>query len=152
MGLLRPFVVFDCVATWASNSGSELFDVLLADSSPLDSCTFKWQWQVWDRIHSDFWSVLCPPAILTASLSHLLCGSNLLISRALKTQSAFPMRHSALLLRMPSQIHNLYLGFVLFMGSVEIRFANAFSPSGTNSCDGFWPCSLTNGFSPSRPF
>ena len=57
---LRPFLVFDCVATWASNSGSELFDVLLGDSSLVDSCSFIWQWQDWDRIHSDFWSVCCP--------------------------------------------------------------------------------------------
>ena len=40
-----------------------------------------------------------PIAFLTASLSHLLCGSNLLVSGALNTPSAVPMKHSALLFR-----------------------------------------------------
>ena len=48
----------------------------------LDSCSLKWQWRNWDRVHSKFWSVHCPSAVchspkcsntlLTASLSHLL--------------------------------------------------------------------------------
>ena len=45
-----------------------------------------------------------PITLLTASVSHLLCGSNLMISRALKKPSAIPVKHSALLFRIPSQI------------------------------------------------
>ena len=45
---------------------------------------------------------------------------------------------------------NLYLGFILFMGYVEICLANTLSPNGTNSFDGFWPCSLSNGVLQSR--
>ena len=62
-------------------------------------CSFKWQWKNWNRIRSNFWSVHCPSAVghhqgtpitmLTASLSHLLRGSNLLISRALKYTICF---------------------------------------------------------------
>ena len=42
------------------------------------------------------------------------------------------MKHHALLFRIPSPVPNLYLEIVLFMGSVEIWFANNFSPNGTN--------------------
>ena len=59
MGLC-PLVVFDRIATRASNGGSEFVDVLLGDSFPLDSCSLEWQRKDWDRIHSDFWSVHCP--------------------------------------------------------------------------------------------
>ena len=139
---LRPVVVFDCVETWTSNSGTELFDVLPGDSFPLDSCSFKWQWPDWDRIHSDFWSVYCPSDVLTASLSHLLCGSNRLISRALNSPSAFSMKHCALLFRIPSQIQHLWRCALLTL-SHQV---------GTNSCNGSLPCSLSNGFFSSRPF
>ena len=59
-----------------------------------------------------------PIIFVMVSLSDLLCGSNLLISRALNTPSTFPVRHSTLLFRIPSKIPNLYLGFFLCMGSV----------------------------------
>ena len=107
---LRQIVVFDSVATRASNSSSEFVDVLLRDSSfPLDSCSFKWQRRDWNRVTSNFWPVFCPsdvcqsPTFLMAPLSHLLCGANLLISRALKTPSASPIEHSAMLFLFPSQ-------------------------------------------------
>ena len=69
-------------------------------------------------------------AFLTASLSHVHCGSNLLISRALNTSCAFSMTHYALLFRMQCRSPNLHLGFILFMGSVENCFINTFSPTG----------------------
>ena len=62
MGLC-PFVVFDCMATETSNSGSEFVDVLLGDSFPLDSCSFTRQWRDWDRVHLNFCSVHCPSAV-----------------------------------------------------------------------------------------
>ena len=62
-----------------------------------------------------------PITLLTVSLSHLLCGSRLLISRALHTPAAAPKKHSALLFRIPSQIPKLYLVFILFTGL--LRFA-----------------------------
>ena len=124
---LHPFVVFDCVATEASNSGSEFVDVLLGDAFPLNSCSFKWQWRNWDRGPLEFLvyplSVILqstPITSVTASVSHQLCGSNLLVSHALNTPSAFSMKHSALLFRIPIQIPNLYLGFLMFVKSVEI--------------------------------
>ena len=40
--------------------GSELINVFLGDSLPLDSCSLKWQWRNWDGIHPNFWSVNCP--------------------------------------------------------------------------------------------
>ena len=60
---LRPLVAFAYVATWACNSGSEFFDVLLGDDFPLNWCSLKWQWKNWDRVHSNFWSVHCPSAV-----------------------------------------------------------------------------------------
>ena len=114
---LSPFVVFDRVATKTSNSGSDFFDVLLGDSVPQDSYFVKWQWRDWDRVHSNFWSVLpsvvlqgTPITLLMTSLSHLLCGSNLLISHTLNTPSAFTMKLSTLSFRISSQLPNLYLG------------------------------------------
>ena len=86
-------------------------------------------------VHLSFVNLQSTPiTFLMASLSHLLFGSNLLVSRTLNTPSAFPMKHSARLFRIPKQIPNLYLGFFLFMGSVEICFANSVSPNGTNYC------------------
>ena len=85
-----------------------------------------------------------PTTLLMASLPQLQYGSNLLISRALHTPSASAMKQSALLFRIPSQIPNLYLGFILFMGSVELRFASTLSPNKTNSCYNFLPCTLSN--------
>ena len=51
-----------------------------------------------------------------------------------------------------AKILNLYLSFILGMGSVEICFANTFSPNRTCSCVGFLPCNLSHGVFPSRPF
>ena len=82
--------------------------------------------------------------LLMRSSSHLLCGSNILISRGLNVPSAFPLKHAVVSHSKPNPI--------LFMGSVETSFANTFSPSGTNSCDGFSPCSLSSGVFQSRPF
>ena len=50
-------VVFDCVATGASNDSSEFVDVLLGESLPLNSCSIKWQRKDFDRVHSNFWPV-----------------------------------------------------------------------------------------------
>ena len=57
------FVVVDSVATWASDRGSKLINVLLGESLPLDSCSFKWQWRDWNWVHSNIWSVHCPSAV-----------------------------------------------------------------------------------------
>ena len=57
------FVVPDRIAAWASNRGSELVNVLLSDSFPLDSCFLKRQRRDWNGVHSNFWSVHCPPAV-----------------------------------------------------------------------------------------
>ena len=106
------------------------------------------------RSHVNVWSVHSPSimlqsapiTLLTASLSHLLSSSNLRISRALNTPSAFLMKHSALLcFAFQAKSRTLYLGFILFIGSVEICFANTFSRNGTNYYVGFLPCSLPNG-------
>ena len=80
-----------------------------------------------------------PITFLMALLSYLQGGSNLLISRAINTPSAFPMKHSALLFRIPSQMPNFYLGFILFMGSVQTMGQIL------DSCVGFFPCSHSNG-------
>ena len=62
MGLC-PSVVFDCIATWASNSGSEIVLVLLGDPFPRNSCSFKGQWRNWNRTRLNIWSVHCPSAV-----------------------------------------------------------------------------------------
>ena len=148
---LRPFVVFDCIVTWASDSGSEFICVLLGHSA---------QWRNWTRVDSDFWSVHCPSAVCHSPGYSNYVVDGFFVPSALSFQSsdftrseyticvAFPMKHSALLFRMPSQIQNLYLGFILFIGSVEICVANTFSLNGTNPCVGFLPCSLSNGVFP----
>ena len=59
-----------------------------------------------------------------ASVSHLSRGANLRISRALNTPPAFPMKHSSMLFRIPSQTPYWYLGFILFIGPVVICLAN----------------------------
>ena len=61
------------------------------------------------------------------SLSHLRCNSKLLISRALNTSSAIPLQHPASLFRITSQIPNLYVDCILFMGSLEICFVSPVS-------------------------
>ena len=160
---LCPFVVLDCTATWASNRGSEIVNVWLGDSFPLDSCSLKMATEGVGRGPVEL--PLCPLStprlsfskgtpitLMMVSVSHRLCGSNLLISRTLKTPSAFRMKHSALLFRIPSQIPYWYLGCILFIGSVVICFASTFSPNGTNFCVGFLPCNLLNGVFSSRPF
>ena len=147
-----PLVVLDRIATWASNAGSEIVHVLLGDSLPLDSCSLEWQkrdFVIGSTRTSGLSTVHLPSVILQdtpitlsmASMSHLLRGSDLRIPQVLNTPSAFPMKHSAPLLRIPSHIQYLYLVFILFIGSVVIYFANSFSPNGTNSCVGFLPCS-----------
>ena len=124
---------------------------------PQNSCPFKLQWKDDDRVHSNIWSVNClsavshSPKYFNYTLDGFLVPSALLISRALNTPSALPMKHSALLLRIPSQIPNLYLRFILFMGSVELCFANTCSPNGTNSCIGLFPVFRTAS-SRQRPF
>ena len=60
-------VVFECHATGASNSGPELVDVLLGDSFPLNSCSFKWQWRDWDLGPLEL--PVCPLSICRLSLS-----------------------------------------------------------------------------------
>ena len=60
-------------------------------------------------------------------LSHLRCDSNLLTSRPLNTSCAIPLQHPAPLIRITSQIPNLYLDCILFMGSLEICFASTVS-------------------------
>ena len=62
MGLC-PSAVFDYIATWASNGGSEFVLVLLGDPFPRNSCSFKGQWKNWNRIRSNIWSVHCPSAV-----------------------------------------------------------------------------------------
>ena len=123
------FDVFDSVATRASNSDSELVDVLLGDSLPLDSCSFTWQWRDWNWVHSNIWSVHCPSAVCFVPSALRFQYSDFTGS----TPSAFFMKHHALLLRIPSQIPNLHLRFILFMGSVELCFANTFSANGTHA-------------------
>ena len=93
-----------------------------------------------------------PFTMVTASLSHLLCGSNLLISRALNKPSELPVKHSTPLFLMPSQNPNLCLGLILFNDCEDICLASTVSPNDTNSCVGFLPCNLSNGVRPSRPF
>ena len=138
-----------CLAPWTSHSGSELIRVWL-----LQVAMTGWDLDLHERkgLYTGHMPSVklqsIPITLLMASLSHLRCGTNLLISRALNTPSAFPIKHSALLFLIPSQVPNLYLGFILFMGYVEICFANTFSKNGTNSCDGFLPCSLSNWRSP----
>ena len=81
---LCSFVVFDCIATCASNRSTR--------TSGLSTVHFP--------------SVIfhgTPITLLTASVWHLSWGSNLRISRALNTPSAFPNKISALLFRIPSQ-------------------------------------------------
>ena len=51
--------------------------------------------------------------------------------------SNFPMKHSALLFLIPSQIPILYLEFTLIIESVGNGLANTLSPNGRNSCDFF---------------
>ena len=60
---LRSFVIFDGVAALASDRGSELINVFLGDSLPLNSCSLKRQRRDWDGIHPDFWSVNCPCSV-----------------------------------------------------------------------------------------
>ena len=70
---LRPFVVFDCVATGhgASQSGS-----------------FKWQWRDWDRVHSNFWSVHCPSAVYHSPRYTTYCLDVFCVPSALRFQSS----------------------------------------------------------------
>ena len=80
---------------------------------PLDSCNCKGNGGIGiGSTQNSGQSAVHPPSLilqgttntfLTASLSHLLCGSNLLISRALNTPSAFPMKRSAQLLRIQAK-------------------------------------------------
>ena len=86
-----------------------------------------------------------PMTHLMVFLSHLLCGSILLMSRALNTPTAVPKKHSVLLLLVPNKIPNSFMGFILLMGSVKICLDNTFSPIGTNSCDGFLRCNVSKG-------
>ena len=79
-------------------------------------------------VHKPSVNLHTPITLLMAS--HLPCCSNLLISRALNTPSAVPKKHYALLFLIPNRVTNMYLGFILFMGSVEICLANTFSPNG----------------------
>ena len=52
-----------------------------------------------------------------------------------------------------SRPHSKFVcGFILFNGSEDIGLANTFSPNGTNSCIGFWPCNLSNDVRLSRSF
>ena len=97
-----PFGVLDRVATWVSKSGYELVDVLLCDSFTWNSCTFQMTMAGMEL--GPLECLVCPVStcrlsfskhtpitLLMVSLSHLLCGSNLLISRALSAPSAFHM-------------------------------------------------------------
>ena len=125
MGLCS-FPVHVRVAPWTLHSGSELVDVLHCDSTLLDSCSCTWQWRDWDWVDSNFWSNHCPLAIcqLCWSLSLIYSVAPALRLRELRV----PMIHSATSFFMPCQIPNLYQGFILFMESVKVFFANTFSP------------------------
>ena len=80
---------------------------------PLSTCRLS----VSTRRQSHYWWPLRP------------IFSAVLISQALNTPSAAPMKHSALLFPITSQVPNVRLGFILFMGSVETCFANTISPN-----------------------
>ena len=85
-------VDLDRTAPRTCHGGSELIDVLHCDYFPVNSCSCKMASGGRGIVSANFWPVhgraaACqsPRHSLTASLSHLLCVSNLLTSRALNT-------------------------------------------------------------------
>ena len=81
----------------------------------------------WDWVDSNFWSNHCPIFCLSTvlvSVSHLLRGSSPQTSRTPSSNETF----CNVVFLMPCQIPKLYQGFILFMESVKMFFANTFSP------------------------
>ena len=56
-------LLLSLIAAWASNRGSELVNVLLGDSLPLNACSLERQRRDRNGVHSNFWPVNCPPSI-----------------------------------------------------------------------------------------
>ena len=92
-----------------------------------------------------------PLALWTASLSHLLCGSNLLISRALNTPYEFPWNVSHCCLAFRGKIPNLYLVHSVHGIRGDLLCQHFLTKQDKFFCR-FLPCSLSSGVFLSRPF
>ena len=95
----------------------------LSSQRPEAECRLCFSLSEFVWIHRYFKSVYCPSSaslhgtpIMPSILDCPICGSSLLISRALNTLAAAPLEHAALLFLTPSQIPNLYLELFLFIG------------------------------------
>ena len=121
---LCTFVVTGRIAPNTSHNGSELIIVFLCDPFPQNFLLMQMAMAGWNWINANCWLVHCPPAVcqsITASLSHLLCSSNHLISRTVNTPSA--LKHTAPLILIPRQIptmHLVYRSWVLLRSASPI--------------------------------
>ena len=125
---MRPLVVLDRIAPWTPPSGSELINVLLCDALS-ELVRLQSGMGIGSTLTSGLSTVHVPSVnlhgtpitLLVVSLSHLLCGSNLLISRALNTPSASPIKRSA-----PVVFHSCLVPIFILDSCcswVQLRFA-----------------------------
>ena len=137
---LRSFPVLDPVTAWTIHSGSKLISVLPCDSFPLNSLL-----QMMALAGVELGPLELPVCLL--STCHLstakalpshggwslcpICSAAPVFDFVASAHTCYSsVKHSALLLFIPSKIPNLRLGIILSMGSVENCTANTFSQTG----------------------
>ena len=134
---VRHFVVFDCIATMASNNGSEFVDFLLGDSFPVDSNGNGGIGVGSARVPGLF-TVHLPSVILKKSFLN-----GFFVPSSLRFQSFNHELHCCSAFRAKSRtcIRDSSCSWDLW----SFALPTLSHQMGQNSCDAFFPRSLSNG-------